>query len=184
MPYQHLFRDPVLFILLAASIVSWAIIVDCIMALKRAAKADVKFNTGKSSGDSPLSCIKSKVQCYPNAGQNTLLPMIDTEITIQQHKLERALPILGVIGSTAPYMGLLGTVIGIIQAFQSIQAQNNMSPSIVAGGIATALIATATGLAVAIPAVAAHHLITAAIARRISEWESIIAAWFPEKETK
>lgn len=184
MPYQHLFRDPVLFILMAASIISWAIIVDCIFALRKTAKADSRFEGGASASDAPLFHIKGRILRHTDAPREALLPMLDTEIAMQRHKLERGLPLLGVIGSTAPYMGLLGTVIGIIQAFQSIQAQNNMSPSIVAGGIATALIATAAGLAVAIPAVAAHHLITASISRRISGWESTTAAWFSEECTK
>ncbi|MHB1000335.1 MAG: MotA/TolQ/ExbB proton channel family protein [Armatimonadota bacterium] len=181
MPFEHLFRDPVLIVLVAASIISWAIILDCILTLRRTVRDDINFEKGKSNPGSPLYHLHAKLQQFPDASQDSLLPVLDTEISIQRQKVERALPVLGVIGSTAPYMGLLGTVIGIIQAFQSIQAQNNMSPSIVAGGIATALIATAAGLAVAIPSVAAHHLITAAISRRVSRWETIAAGWFPKR---
>jgi biopolymer transport protein TolQ len=104
---------------------------------------------------------------------------MDTVITLQRERLEVTLPLLGVIGSTAPYVGLLGTVVGIIQAFQAIMKQGNMSTSTVAGGIATALIATAMGLAVAIPSVAAHHLFTSAINRIVSGWEAAVAAWLP-----
>lgn len=181
MPYQHLFRDPVIAILILASILSWAIIIDCIVVLRRSAAADRRYLADKSSKDSSLFQIEAKIQHNIDAPIDLLFSVIDTEVAIQQQKLERWLPVLGAIGSTAPYMGLLGTVIGIIQAFQSIQAQNNMSPSIVAGGIATALFATAIGLAVAIPAVVAHHLISSSISQRISSWESAITGWLSDR---
>lgn len=184
MPYQHLLRDPVISILILASILSWAIIIDCIIALRRSAAADSRYLAGEAADDSSLSEIDAEIQRHRNASLDVLLSIIDSEISMQQHRLERWLPVLGVIGSTAPYMGLLGTVIGIIQAFQAIQAQNNMSPSIVAGGIATALVATAIGLAVAIPAVIAHHLIASSITKRISNWELVVTSWLSEREIR
>lgn len=118
--------------------------------------------------------------CCSGTDREQLLILLDTTIALHRQRLERALPILGVIGNTAAYAGLLGTVIGILRAFQSIQAHNNMSPSVVSGGIASALIATAVGLAVAIPAVAAHHLLSAAITKRVAQWEAIVASWLSD----
>ena len=185
MPFEHLFRDPVLIILALGSLVSWALIADCLIALIRSARADMQFMRGdRSSMLSPLCGLHSEIQRHDGDPHAHLLTVLDTSIVLQRQKLERALPLLGAIGSTAPYVGLLGTVIGIIQAFQAIQAQNNMSPSIVAGGIATALIATAMGLAVAIPAVAAHHLLSSAISRRIAQWESTAVEWLPSFDTR
>ena len=184
MPYNHLLRDPVLIILLAASLVSWAIIVDRLLALRRSVRGDRAFQQGETAPEAPLARLRHDLSRHAGTNREHLLTTMDTAITLKRQQLDRALPLLGVIGSTAPYLGLLGTVIGIIQAFQAIQAQNNMSPSIVAGGIATALVATAMGLAVAIPAVAAHHLLSAAFSRRVSAWEAAVAEWLPEDAAK
>lgn len=71
--------------------------------------------------------------------------------------LERFLGFLGTIGSTAPFIGLFGTVLGIIRAFSDLSAAQGASPAAVADGIAEALVATAAGLFVAIPAVVAYN---------------------------
>ncbi|MDD5274313.1 MAG: MotA/TolQ/ExbB proton channel family protein [Methylovulum sp.] len=73
------------------------------------------------------------------------------------HELERFLNALGTIASIAPLLGLLGTVVGMIQAFNAIVAQGVGDPSVLAGGIAVALITTAAGLTVAIPSLIFHR---------------------------
>ena len=75
----------------------------------------------------------------------------------QVRRLERGLPFLATTGSTAPFIGLFGTVIGIIAAFQSIGEAGQASLSVVGPGIAEALVATATGLLAAIPAMMAYN---------------------------
>jgi biopolymer transport protein ExbB/TolQ len=75
----------------------------------------------------------------------------------QANYLDRNLPVLGTVGATAPFVGLFGTVLGIMRAFNSIQAANAAGTSVVAGGIAEALIATAGGLIVAVIAVIAYN---------------------------
>src|SRR6202047_2200890 len=77
---------------------------------------------------------------------------LDRASAIVHAELERGLSGLATIGSTAPFVGLLGTVIGIIDAFREIQGQNATGVSAVAGGISEALVTTALGLTVAIPA--------------------------------
>ncbi len=184
MTFQNLIRDPVLVILAVASLVSWALIAHSAAVIRKVAKEDCDTtSTDEQSCRLPLARLRAELDRNAGSDRDHLLTVMDTSIALERHRLDRNLPLLGVIGSTAPYMGLLGTVIGIIQAFQSIQAQNNMSPSVVAGGISTALIATAMGLAVAIPAVAAHHLLAAAVNRRVSEWESVAAEWLPKKNS-
>jgi biopolymer transport protein ExbB/TolQ len=111
-----------------------------------------------------------------------LVLLIDTLVRREKRKLEKRLSLLSAIGSTAPYIGLLGTVVGIIDAFQAIALHNNMSPSVVSGGISSALIATAAGLVVAIPAVFAHNLILAAVRRQAELWEESIALEFLSDE--
>ena len=183
-PLRNLIYDPVLVTLLGASLVSLAIIIDRGLALWSARRADTAFQHGRAVSASPLARLFAEFKRHAPARREHLATLLDTAIVAERHRLEGALPVLGVIGSTAPYIGLFGTVIGVIRAFQAIQAQNNMSPSVVAGGIATALVATAMGLAVAIPAVAAHHLLSAAIARMTSGWEAVAARWLPEGEEK
>ena len=75
----------------------------------------------------------------------------------ERTKLERFLGILGTMGNTAPFIGLFGTVIGIIKAFHDLALSGSGGPSVVAAGIAEALVATAAGMAVAIPAVMLYN---------------------------
>ena len=92
---------------------------------------------------------------------NELIRRIDTILQIQIAKeierLEKGMSFLASIGSVGPFIGLLGTVWGIVNAFQSIALSNNTSLAVVAPGIAEALFATALGLLAAIPAVAAYN---------------------------
>ena len=92
---------------------------------------------------------------------NELIQRIDNSMHIsisrEIEKLEKGMSFLASIGSVAPFIGLLGTVWGIVNAFQSIAMSNNTSLAVVAPGIAEALFATALGLLAAIPAVAAYN---------------------------
>ena len=88
---------------------------------------------------------------------------LDRASAIVHAELERGLSGLATIGSTAPFVGLLGTVIGIIDAFREIQGQNATGISAVAGGISEALVTTALGLTVAIPAVMMFNYFTTKI---------------------
>ena len=88
------------------------------------------------------------------------------EATIQvNHDLERYLTALGIIASIAPLLGLLGTVIGMIGVFDSLMSEGAGNANVLAGGISTALITTAAGLSVAIPALAFHRFFL----RRVDE---------------
>jgi biopolymer transport protein TolQ len=82
--------------------------------------------------------------------------------------LEKGLPFLGTIGSTAPFIGLFGTVIGVMRAFRDLAGAANAGPGVVAVGISEALVATAAGLFVAIPAIIAYNYFTTK-ANRFSE---------------
>jgi biopolymer transport protein ExbB/TolQ len=131
-------------------------------------------------GTGHLATLRKELADNATASREHLITLLDGIISRERRKIEMPLSVLGTVGSTAPYVGLLGTVVGIIQSFQAIQQHNDMSPAVVSGGIATALIATAAGLAVAIPSVAAHHLLTAAIARRVEYWEEAIGREMPD----
>ena len=184
MSLHHFIHDPVLHILAIASLVSWAIIFSRLSSIRRCRRADEVFSPSEALSEAPLGLLHRELQRHHGAGREYLVTVMDTAIRKQRRRLEGMLPLVGVIGSTAPYIGLFGTVIGIIQAFQAIQTTNNMSPAVVSGGISSSLIATAAGLAVAIPAVAAHHLLSAAIAKRVDAWEESLALALPDPEGK
>jgi len=90
------------------------------------------------------------------------------EITI----LERNLPILATIGNIAPLLGLLGTVFGMIKAFQVVSVVGVGNPGALAGGISEALLTTAFGLSVAIPTIVAYNYLAHRVDRQIKEMES------------
>ncbi len=92
----------------------------------------------------------------------------------QIQKLEGGLPFLATIGSAAPFIGLFGTVWGIVNSFTAIATQKDTSLAVVAPGIAEALIATAMGLAAAIPAVIAYNQITVALGRSFAQGNSAV----------
>jgi biopolymer transport protein ExbB/TolQ len=96
---------------------------------------------------------------------------MEREITIETTKLERYTEIVGTIGNTAVYIGLFGTVLGIIRAFHDIAAAGAGGMSIVIGGVAEALVCTATGLFVAIPAVIAFNYFTKKVGHFMDDME-------------
>jgi biopolymer transport protein ExbB/TolQ len=96
---------------------------------------------------------------------------MEREIVIETTKLERYTGIVGTIGNTAVYIGLFGTVLGIIRAFHDIAAAGSGGMSIVIGGVAEALVCTATGLFVAIPAVIAFNYFAKRVEHFINDME-------------
>jgi biopolymer transport protein TolQ len=112
------------------------------------------------SGIEEFKGINSKRVSSPNKS-NDILQRINNSMLIciskEIDRLENGMTFLASIGSVAPFIGLLGTVWGIVNAFQSIALSNNTSLAVVAPGIAEALFATALGLLAAIPAVAAFN---------------------------
>ena len=94
-------------------------------------------------------------QGTPNAARIRIV--LDTTVAAESEKLDRNLGLLATVGSAAPFIGLFGTVWGIMNAFTSIAAAKSTSLAVVAPGIAEALFATALGLLAAIPAVIAYN---------------------------
>ena len=104
--------------------------------------------------DSMQSLLKTKNKANINERMNAIL---EVNIEKQLVKIEKGFTFLATVGSTAPFIGLFGTVWGIMNSFQSIAISRNTSLAIVAPGIAEALFATALGLLAAIPAVVAYN---------------------------
>lgn len=114
---------------------------------------------------------------------------IATTGTIEMGFLERGLVILATIANTAPLMGFLGTVAGMIQAFASIEAAGNVDPTLVAGGIKVALLTTAAGLVIAVPVNIAYNFFVTRIDQLIVDMEHgaqtiLSLAWSLEKDGK
>jgi len=163
--------------LVAASIFSWALIIDKIKIFKKIFKetdiAEDQFWSSKSAGDfykktssssdNPLVVVfRAGMECvqdHKSKGQivERTKRVMDVAIDKQIDKYEKNLTFLATVGSVAPFVGLFGTVWGIMNSFQSIAISRNTSLAIVAPGIAEALFATALGLLAAIPAVVAYN---------------------------
>ena len=169
----------VILILIASSIFSWALILDKYRLFKRIDKStklfEDKFWKSKSAEtfyknlpdktDDPLAQVfKStmeeliKTRSKSSAVQSARVQrIVEVSIDRQSKNIEKNFTYLATVGSTAPFIGLFGTVWGIMNSFQSIAISRNTSLAIVAPGIAEALFATALGLLAAIPAVIAYN---------------------------
>jgi biopolymer transport protein ExbB len=104
-------------------------------------------------------------------GSERVMKAIENVGLIEMANLERGLVWLATVSNVAPLLGFLGTVIGMIQAFQSIEMAGEVEATLVAGGIKVALITTATGLAIAIPINIAHNYFVTRIDRLVIEME-------------
>ena len=104
--------------------------------------------------DAMQNLLKRRSKTDLNSRMTT---MLETGIEKQMSKISKGFTFLATVGSTAPFIGLFGTVWGIMNSFQSIAISRNTSLAIVAPGIAEALFATALGLLAAIPAVIAYN---------------------------
>ena len=169
----------VIVILLASSIYSWALIFDKYKLFKKinsttedfenkfwkARSAESFSNSLPAKTEDPAAVIfktamteiiktKSKTSAVQVARVERVL---EIAIDKQLKKVEKNFTFLATVGSTAPFIGLFGTVWGIMNSFQSIAISRNTSLAIVAPGIAEALFATALGLLAAIPAVVAYN---------------------------
>ena len=167
----------VIIILIASSIYSWAIIFDKYRMFKKinqkseefeekfwkSQSAESFYNNLPSDLDNPLAQLfKDSMQAVMKSRSKTnlssrLSAILEVNIEKQMSVVEKNYTFLATVGSTAPFIGLFGTVWGIMNSFQSIAISRNTSLAIVAPGIAEALFATALGLLAAIPAVIAYN---------------------------
>ena len=167
----------VIVILIAASIYSWAIIIDKYRLFKKINKsseefedkfwksksAESFFNNLPADIDDPMANLfKGSMQIVMKSRSKSNLPerlgsVVEVNIEKQMNVIDKNYTFLATVGSTAPFIGLFGTVWGIMNSFQQIAISRNTSLAIVAPGIAEALFATALGLLAAIPAVVAFN---------------------------
>tara|TARA_B100001121_G_scaffold257387_1_gene235639 strand:- start:325 stop:999 length:675 start_codon:yes stop_codon:yes gene_type:complete len=167
----------VILILIACSIYSWAIIIEKFKLFKKinisSDDFELKFWKSRSAEsfykdmpkniEDPMAIIfrasmEAALKTRSKSNLNEKLSnMLQINIEKQMEKIEKSYTFLATVGSTAPFIGLFGTVWGIMNSFQSIAISRNTSLAIVAPGIAEALFATALGLLAAIPAVVAYN---------------------------
>ena len=167
----------VIIILIACSVYSWAVIIEKFKLFKKinetSEEFESKFWNSKSAetfyNNLPANINDPMALVFKDAMQNLLkkrsktdlntrmTSMLETGIEKQMNKITKGFTFLATVGSTAPFIGLFGTVWGIMNSFQSIAISRNTSLAIVAPGIAEALFATALGLLAAIPAVIAYN---------------------------
>jgi len=207
----------VLFLLLAASFWSWAVIFDKVMRLRRLGHDAETFEESFWSGGSlddlydrigtrpldPMSAVfAAAMREWRRSAAKGLIASSTMRASLQERiervmqvtvgremeRLERFMPFLATVGSTSPFVGLFGTVWGIMNSFQSIAAAKNTSLAVVAPGIAESLFATALGLVAAIPAVVAYNKFSTDFGRYAgrldafsSEFSAILSRQLDEK---
>ena len=167
----------VILMLIGCSIYSWAIIIEKFRLFKKinleseefeekfwkSKSAETFYNSLPVNLDNPMALLfRDSMQTLLKAKNKSNLnermsSMLEVNIEKQMVTLEKGFTFLATVGSTAPFIGLFGTVWGIMNSFQSIAISRNTSLAIVAPGIAEALFATALGLLAAIPAVVAYN---------------------------
>jgi biopolymer transport protein TolQ len=190
----------VMLLLLAASVWSWAVIVEKLWSLGRVGRKarahearvlaagspqELSAAAGRPDAGDPTALIVAAGWAESNAQQALPETAVERRERIERamrlalngelRRLETRLPFLASLASAAPFIGLFGTVWGIIVSFSAIAAENNTSIATVAPGIAEALFATAMGLVAAIPAVVAYNKITVDLGRFAGRMQGLIA---------
>jgi biopolymer transport protein ExbB len=126
-----------------------------------------------NSSLSPLAAVVKSGLEESGKDARSVEEMMDAMAIDQRTKLEKNLSILGTLGNIAPLIGLFGTVVGIIRAFHSLSVSGSAGPSVISAGIAEALITTAAGLVVAVPAVIFYNYYLRRVTTIMNEIESV-----------
>ncbi|WP_137699812.1 protein TolQ [Marimonas lutisalis] len=187
----------VMIMLIVASFWSWAIIVQKLIDYRKARREASAFDRAFWSGE-PLDQLFEQIGADPGGHSEKIFAAgmiewrrshradgkfiagaqaridrsMDVSIAKEAEGLQRGLPVLATVGSTAPFVGLFGTVIGIMNSFIEIAQQQNTNLAVVAPGIAEALLATGLGLLAAIPAVIFYNKLSADSDRIIAGYEA------------
>ena len=187
----------VMILLTVASFWSWAIIVQKFISYRQARREAAVFDRAFWSGE-PLDGLFEEIGPQPSGNSQKIFAAgmsewrrshrlggeliagaqaridrsMDVAINKQADGLQRGLTVLATVGSTAPFVGLFGTVWGIMNAFVEIAQQQNTNLAVVAPGIAEALMATALGLLAAIPAVVFYNKLSTDADRIVTGYEA------------
>jgi biopolymer transport protein ExbB len=176
----------VVYPLLLCSVVSVTIIFERLWSLTRGARQvnRLQREVDESLGDrslaevvaicrrdrSPLGAVYRAVLASASAGTETRARIAQRKLGEANRRLRRFVWLLGTIGSLAPFIGLFGTVIGIIRAFENMAATGSGGFAVVAAGISEALVATAGGLLVGVLSIFAYNAFQVRISTLLAEW--------------
>lgn len=176
----------VMYPLLACSIVTMAIILERLWAIRRVTRAAEKLHNLviESAGEgnlsdalaisrrdeSPLAQVYKAVLGQPELDETLRARLAQQRQAAAARGLKRNIWLVGTIGSLAPFIGLLGTVIGIVRAFENMAATGSGGFAVVAAGISEALIATAAGLLVGVTSIFAYNAFNVRIANLMAQW--------------
>ncbi len=182
----------VLWVLVAASIASLGVMIERWQSFRRnkiefgkflddlLKRLNVDDLTGARQIARSYSSVESRVALaglnHHSKGLVAMEKAMTSKLTLERAQLEKNLIILGTLGNNAPFIGLFGTVLGIIKAFNDLAISGNSGVSVVMSGISSALIATAFGIFVAIPAVAANNYFYSKVRRTMVNCHSLIDA--------
>jgi len=178
----------VLLLLLLASVAVWAIILEKIIRLCRLStsisRLERAVHQAPDPGDRLVGSVLAAAKREDEGADQRSESVAElrdfreramrSALKSELRRLEVGLPLLATIGSAAPFVGLFGTVWGIVNSFTAIAQQKDTSLAVVAPGIAEALIATAIGLAAAIPAVVAYNQISVSLGRAYARGNAAI----------
>jgi biopolymer transport protein ExbB len=184
----------VLYLLILLSVISFAVILERVAFYRKATqglqsfRAEVRKSAEDGNWDRIAASARERVNERSDLETEMALALVQhkrkapseilTEVaqdSVERRRLswERNLAVLATIGSNAPFVGLFGTVLGIIKAFRDLSAQSASGAQAVSSGISEALVATAVGLLVAIPAVVAFNLFSRKVRTAVGEAESL-----------
>jgi biopolymer transport protein TolQ len=186
----HYADQVVLVVLLIMSVVSIAMIFERFMTLKKISSESERIRSRirmalqtnslqdfEDIAKDPLStegrAAAQALKHFKTSGEKGFEQVFNTFILTEKPDLEKFLPILATISSNAPYIGLLGTVLGIMKAFNDLALATNAGQQTVMAGISTALVATAAGLFVAIPASIFFNYFTRKVRAILTSLESV-----------
>jgi biopolymer transport protein ExbB len=162
----------VIYLLLALSVLAVAVIIERALLITRRAGeqrraleklADLPADKGLHDvrrglpKGSVLERITADIESHSAKGVPILEQQLATRLALERNGLEERLLILATLGNNAPFIGLLGTVLGVIRAFHDLGASAGQGPEVVMEGLAEALVATAVGILVALPCVASYN---------------------------
>jgi len=133
---------------------------------------------------SPLERLSAQVLQVRCDGKSAMQDLLFVEVKQIAHELERYLSTLGSMAAITPLLGLLGTVIGMIKVFSAIQAAGLGEASLLAGGISEALVTTAAGLSVAIPALFMHRFLSRRVDELLIDMEHHVSGLIDRCEAK
>jgi biopolymer transport protein ExbB len=164
----------VIYLLFALSILALAVIIERWIVINRQFDYQdetlppliEKLDEGKPSAilkslkqDSILFRVAKELLGHASKGNLELERHLETRMALEKRYLEKHIVVLGTLGNNAPFIGLLGTVLGVIRAFHDLGASAGQGPEVVMQGISEALVATAVGILVALPCVAFYNFL-------------------------